>query len=424
MSETSDGRAHLASIDGLRATAALAVLIYHVWRYGTPGDEVQFAGVAPLMRLLPMAVVLFFALSGFLLYRPFCASVLNGVPPPALGRYARARARRILPAYWVVLLLVGGVLGATSISGTPVTVGYLWSRPGLTVADVLLVQNYHPASVYSGIGPAWSLVVEVAFYLALPLLALFGRAVAGSSFERPRRLWGAVAPALLMLTIGGASKLFEFAVGDSLGSWNSVLLVSPAYAADLFAYGMLTAVLAVEVDAGRLSLPSKWRGAVLSGAMALVTAALIAVELRVVPRAIFETAIGLASALVLGAVVLEPSGGGTRLRAALGWRPLSALGLASYSLYLWHEPLVHLLAARGWARPGWSGLGVNIAVVAVFAIALAAATYGLVEAPAMRRRGGETVARTTDDRSDSKRLGVPAPRRAVLLRSLPRALQR
>ncbi len=101
-----------------------------------------------------------------MLYRPFARAVLDGTPGPALGRYALRRGLRVLPAYWVILL-------AVSLTGTAATIAQgtvQQGRPdaGLFVLQLGLLQTYTPRGLPTGIVPAWSLTVEVAFYVLLP----------------------------------------------------------------------------------------------------------------------------------------------------------------------------------------------------------------------------------------------------------------
>src|SRR5215211_1360916 len=105
--------ARLTGIEGLRAIAAFSILVSHVWLYTSPGGGQATLGVLDLVLPdLSLGVTLFFALSGFLLYRPFAASVVRAQPMPRVSEYLRNRALRILPAYWVILLLVAVVLDA------------------------------------------------------------------------------------------------------------------------------------------------------------------------------------------------------------------------------------------------------------------------------------------------------------------------
>ena len=100
-------------------------------------------------------------LSAFLLYRPFVRARLDGRPPVKVWRYARRRALRILPAYWVAVL----TLGLLDSAHTPGVFGdQWWVYWGL-------LQSWSKETIISGVGVAWSLSVEAAFYVLLPLYA-------------------------------------------------------------------------------------------------------------------------------------------------------------------------------------------------------------------------------------------------------------
>jgi hypothetical protein len=133
----------LPHIEGARALAACSIVVYHVWRYGSQSGSVALGPFGRLMPHLPLGVTLFFTLSGFLLYRPFAAALLRARARPNLAAYLRNRALRILPAYWVILLITGVVLGATTIS-FDLERGSLATRPGLLVRDALFVQKLRP----------------------------------------------------------------------------------------------------------------------------------------------------------------------------------------------------------------------------------------------------------------------------------------
>jgi peptidoglycan/LPS O-acetylase OafA/YrhL len=89
----------LPGIEGLRAIAAGSILIFHGWRYGSLDQSPpQFGPLTSIMPHLSLGVILFFCLSGFLLYRPFAAAVLRATPGPSIRNYLRHRVLRILPA--------------------------------------------------------------------------------------------------------------------------------------------------------------------------------------------------------------------------------------------------------------------------------------------------------------------------------------
>src|SRR3954452_11087302 len=164
----SDVRAQrAAAIDGLRAIAALTVVAYHAWLYTLPritaahretlGDQV--------IHEFRLGLVLFFVLSGFLLYQPWVRSALTGVPAPRLGAYLLRRAARIVPAYY--LAVAGSIALLWSVKGAP---GVRFPPTGDLWTFALFAQNFSDATVLELDPPLWTLGVEASYYLALPAL--------------------------------------------------------------------------------------------------------------------------------------------------------------------------------------------------------------------------------------------------------------
>ena len=152
------GNPRFPLFDSLRGLAVLAVVVYHVSlltgaldRRGL-GDAVAVAG--------SMGPTLFFAISGFLLYRPWLAARVAETPPPSTRRYLRRRALRILPAYWFALTALAVFPGLAGVF-----TGDWWRY-------YFFLQLYDSRTLGLGIPVAWTLCVEVTFYLALPLWAL------------------------------------------------------------------------------------------------------------------------------------------------------------------------------------------------------------------------------------------------------------
>jgi peptidoglycan/LPS O-acetylase OafA/YrhL len=165
------GHPRFALVDGLRAIAASTVILYHAgYETGAVHNRVYGAYVTRGN----IGVTLFFLISGFLLYRPFVAHRLIGAPGTRLRDYARRRLLRILPAYWValtVLALWPGLPG--NVFGPD-----WWRYYGF-------LQVYSDRTVLGGIGPAWTLCVEMSFYVALPIFAVL---VSAALARRPRRV--------------------------------------------------------------------------------------------------------------------------------------------------------------------------------------------------------------------------------------------
>jgi peptidoglycan/LPS O-acetylase OafA/YrhL len=381
----------LVGIEGLRALAAVSVLTHHVWSYSL------YDTTPPLGRLnvwvfpnLVNGLTLFFTLSGFLLYRPFAASLIRGDGLPSIAAYFQNRALRILPAYWVILVLVSVVFGAaTTRSSAGLTdLGHL--SPGLLVKNLLLVQNYSPGSLLTGIPVAWSLVVEVIFYLCLPFLAIaVSKPRRGAPSPVPARQL--LMPAALLLLIGIVGKAIAshtLSRGSwSLlwgGSWHAVLERSFLASADLFAYGMAAAVVVALADAGRLAgarAVSRWSGPA-SVCLALASTAWATHQhgdLR-----IYTNLVALSAALAILWLVLPARSLG--VRRVLESRAIVWIGVVSYSVYLWHLPVILWLREHNFMASGRVGFGLNWLVVMSIVLVLSALTHRLVEAPAMRRK--------------------------------------
>ena len=293
-------------------------------------------------------VWLFFALTGYLLFWPFVRRDHGDGGPIDLRRYALNRVLRILPLYYVV---VATLLLLREHGGT---FGQWWRFATLS-------ESYFRSTVGTLDTPMWSLVVELQFYALLPLLA-----------------W-ALLPGLGRGSLRAAALRLGAVAGASLAVW-FVKVHAPA-APDLrwryslpatffnFTAGMFLALGRAEWSAGRGGCPappfsSSPRWDVLVAAQAIRWA---------------EPLCALAALLMVAAVVLPVRESG--LVRTLGARPLAAIGVASYSLYLWHVPVIREL--NNHARLGAFGL---LAAGAGLALAVAAASYLAVERPFLRLR--------------------------------------
>jgi peptidoglycan/LPS O-acetylase OafA/YrhL len=391
--------ARVMGVEGLRAFAASSILVYHVWRYSSPSGELD---VGYLSRFavphLPVGVTLFFALSGYLLYRPVATSILASGRVPSIRNYLRNRALRILPAYCLILAVVAVVLPAAllRLSPTDLVLDRLVARPAILVGNALLAQNYVPATLDTGIGPAWSLAIEVIFYLVLPVLGVSAAWTFRRASTSRGRLAALLLPPVVLLLVGTAGKAANaWLVTPDSYPGGPILARSFLSHADLFAPGMALAVLHVLVRTGRVRLPRYWAAAVWTALALDVAATVVLTDRGMLWRwgvlNPYQRLTALACVLLVALVVLpRPGGNAPMLTRFLDWRPLFLCGLASYSLFLWHEPVTRLLAARGLTLPGRGGLVVNLALIAVVAGVLAAATYRWVERPALAHKASST----------------------------------
>jgi peptidoglycan/LPS O-acetylase OafA/YrhL len=328
-----------------------------------------------------------------------CGSgVLRATHGPSIRSYLRNRVLRILPAYWVILLVTGVVLNAALLrdGASAMELGSLAQQPVTLVKNLALVHSYDPQTLLTGIGPAWSLVIEVAFYATLPLLAAAAVLLARTTTTRRGRRLAALVGPLMLLGLGLLGKVVAHVVrvrsGVGLSGWGadwySVVARSFLANADLFAFGMVLAVLHTDVEDGLLRLPKWWRYAAAVGAGAVALAVVrITSNTTGIGDAKYDSLMAIPCGLLLAIVVLsDPTPSRPWLPALLDSRPLVAMGLASYSLFLWHEPMVHWLREQGLTLNGSGGFVVNLVVLAVIAGLLSSLTYRYVEVPAMSRR--------------------------------------
>jgi peptidoglycan/LPS O-acetylase OafA/YrhL len=239
----------------------------------------------------------------------------------------------------------------------------------------------------------------VVFYLALPVLVLAARPLARKAKDRRGRILVLLAPLVLLLLIGLSGKAVAahlFPAGPLAGygtNWHSVIERSFWAQADLFAFGMLVAVLHVEVSDHRLTLPLHWRRIAVGLALLVFVPCAWTMHMGEHSYLLQNTGEALAIAIALAAIVLPDFSSTRPLRAVrvLESRIFVAVGIGSYSLFLWHYPMITWLRQHGLTVGGWSGLLVNFAIVAVVAGGLSALTYRYVERPALRRKRSTRV---------------------------------
>lgn len=367
-----DDRARrLGGIDGLRAVAALSVLVYHAWLYSLP---VVSAGSADglledLIHELRLGLVLFFVLSGFLLFAPWVRSVLDDRPGPDVRHYAMRRAARILPAYW--LALVGSVVLLYPIDGTP---GVRLPPAEDLWLFAVFGQNFKESTLLKLDPPMWTLAVEVAFYLALPLLGLLALRL---------RHRGRAALCVVPVLFGLLGLTWNWVLADERHLNLSLLSKQLPAMAPYFALGMLAAVLVHGRSLSRRVVVP----VALAGVLAVVVNAWLHIEasydgssalwLRIWRDDL--AAAGFAAIMAVVATAAVPV-------RALAARPLAWVGQVSYGIYLWHVPLLVLLRWAGLLPSGWLAA---TAVVLGPTLLVAAASWRWVERPAQeaaRRR--------------------------------------
>jgi peptidoglycan/LPS O-acetylase OafA/YrhL len=382
----------LPEVEGLRGVAAWSIVVFHVWVFSSSavlgwnlGPFTAF--VSPLQG----GVTLFFVLSGFLLYRPIAAAVLDANEGPRVLRYLGNRALRILPAYWVILMLTAFVLQSASLgsSGQRVTGGSIGLKT--LVLDSLLIHTYSPHAIWSGILPTWSLTVEVTFYLVLPILGLAALSYGRGAAQSRRRIAAALAPTLTMLLVGvvGKTVIAIFSPGphrSTSGNWHAVLDRSFLTHADLFGFGMAAALVLLLWERGlglRLKAVVVERG---GRPLAYIGLPVVFLGFYLIPQYVYDALLAGLVAIVLVRILATRDPRDSSGRGFLTHRWTLRAGRHSYSVFLWNYPLLAFLSMRGLLFGGegaWAFVG-NLGLAVLAVALLSALTYRFVEEPALR----------------------------------------
>ncbi len=337
-------RAYRPDIDGLRAVAVLAVLLFHC---GVPGFPGGFVGVD-----------VFFVISGFLITGQIAADIDAG--RMSIARFYDRRIRRIVPALFVTLVLTAAASAALLLPSYLVAMSSALVSAAASVSNIyfwrMAGDYFAPTTAFQPLLHTWSLSVEEQFYLFIPVLMMVG--------ARPLRgRW-----VLLFAPLCLASFALSVFATSAAPVPNFYLLPTRAWE---FGLGALVATTQLP------AITRRWM------AEAVAAAALV---LLLLPVFLFDQATpfpGL-NALwpCLGTALLIHVGRTARptVTVVLGARPCVAVGLISYSLYLVHWPIVSLLRYRAVAPLD----GAQIVAVLVASFVLATLLWRFVEQPFRR----------------------------------------
>ena len=349
-------RRYIPQFDGVRAVAISAVVAYHLGH----------------LRGGWVGVDIFFVLSGYLI-----TSLLldRDRPPGSLAAFWGRRARRLLPAVLVLLAALSVYAWAGGAGLVPAQL----RAPAL--ATLFYVANWQQIAAghsyfarYLSVGPlqqTWSLAIEEQYYLVWPLLILAITAVSGALGGRRRRgvLLGAT------LALGLASAVWMGVAAHTLGP-NRAYLGTDTRAWELLMGGAAAMLWSPTAGEGSGRHPW-WSALTVLGVLGLVIGAATAGG---PPAWIWDgglVAIAASATLVVVGALRAPRG---VVAVVLALGPVRWVGLISYSLYLWHWPVIVLMTPDS---IGWSG-GPLLAARLGAMVALSCASYYLVERPLRR----------------------------------------
>ncbi|MFJ9852735.1 acyltransferase family protein [Streptomyces sp. NPDC101150] len=364
-------RSRARDIDGFRGFAALSTVIFHVWqqyfRYDAHGShppvDNPYIGAAFSFEVID----LFFVLSAYLLTLSYARAAIDGRSTRPAKVFLFRRAIRILPLYLLAVLVVWATRNPT-LPGN-------WRD---LVEHLTFTHVFDNRRIFYTLGPTWSLSLEVMFYAVLVALGPLAVRACRPLRRRGSRVALCASGCVLLYAAPLAwIAVAHYAVGVPYTDW--AVYFGPQARFGGFAAGMGLAVLTVALGrrgrlAPRASLPL----------CALALAGLYGLSLFSAPEnAAFTFYHPLAS--VLWIVLLF---GTLHLRRPTFWNRLltarwpAAAGLISYSLFIWHEPVMLLLHNAGLLPTGRSGFLPAIVIVLLAAVPLAAASYWLIEYPA------------------------------------------
>jgi peptidoglycan/LPS O-acetylase OafA/YrhL len=340
------GWRHVPALDGLRAFAIGAVLVFHTWPSILPGGW--------------LGVDVFFVLSGYLITGLLVAE-RERTGRIALRAFYRRRAFRLFPALGAAMVLA---LFLAAVAHRDMET----ATEREAVAAALYVANW--AAILPSVGSGllkhtWSLSIEEQFYLVWPLL-----------------LWG-------LLRLGGRrTALWVTLAGIAAVAVHRVDVNAQAafYRTDTRADGLLVGcAIALALGGGSLRrVPAGILRAAAAGGAAILVA-IAATDAPGLGFAIGYTVVALAAGALVAPVAVHQLPTLSRL---LSWQPLIAAGRRSYGAYLYHYPLYHgLVEPRLGEGPGALLLTASLTLVA------AAVSYRYVEAPFLRRKSRAGIQR-------------------------------
>jgi peptidoglycan/LPS O-acetylase OafA/YrhL len=368
------GQSYMPGLDGLRALAVLAVIAYHEQLAWAPGGL--------------LGVGVFFTLSGFLI-TSILISQWARLGRIKLGDFWLHRARRLLPALFVML----AVVTAWVTVADRVRLGGLRTAVGAAAAYFsnwyLIARNQSYFARFAPPAPLdhlWSLAVEEQFYLLWPLLLLAG--LIALRTLHAAAVWLIVPTAIL--TAASAYMMFTL--------YQPGMDPTRVYeGTDTRAFGLLIgAMLALAWPSagergtdGATRASSRWARALLDAAGLAGLAGIGLMIWRVGQYSPFAYRGGLVLlSVATAAVVAATAYPASIVGRALGWRPLRWIGVRSYGIYLWHFPVI-VMTSQPNVKPGLLLAGLQIAAC----ILLAALSWQLVEEPIRHGAIGRAWAR-------------------------------
>jgi len=364
--------------DGLRILGMFGVLCFHT-AFATGADQKTFG---QLLSNTQVAVPMFSAISGFLLFRPFILRHLAGKPRAKARPWLRRRLLRVFPAYWFILTMCVLFLGV-ELRG--LRNAFLFYTLLFPFARTEVALGFGGTA---GIADAWFLTTDLVFYLMLPLLT-FGLVAIGRRASVEQKVRTALLTCAGLYLFG---QLFRIYLVVEEPDWFRRALIWPTNWIDFFSIGMAMAVVSAWVAVGgRTPRVLAWLGrhpAVSWCAAGAVYLSLLSFAPPRVPGTIgpeyyfrFLFWGGFVFLVVVPAMFGDQTQG-------LGRRVLSCRlavmgGAVSYGFYLFHQAVLNKLQIKLDIAPFSGGFVELYVLTAAITIVLSTGAYFLVERPVL-----------------------------------------
>ncbi len=363
---------YMPGLDGLRAIAVLAVIVFHLGFDWAPGGL--------------LGVGIFFTLSGYLITDILLAQ-LSRRGRVDLPRFWLARARRLLPALFVMLAIViawvtvFGPAQPDQFRKAVVSAVFYVNNWEQILADVSYFARFAPEEPLNHL---WSLSVEEQFYILWPFLLLLGVKLV---HERP--LPSGVRPRLALLTIAGAiaSSILMAVLYHPTLDPSRIYYGTDTRAGGLL-FGCALAMVWPSRHLDRRISPQARNTLDGLGVLGLLVLALMIWRVGEFSSFLYRggfVVLSLATVMVLMPLV-HPA---CRLGKALGVTPLRWVGVRSYGIYLWQTPVIVLTGPAGRAPAGLLGKALQVAAI----LAIAGLSWRFVEEPVRHGAIGRFFAR-------------------------------
>ena len=338
----------VASLTGIRAVAALLVVLTHA-AYTTGHYTHGYIGL--VYSRMEIGVPIFFVLSGFLLFGPWVKAAASGGLSPSVRRYAWHRVRRIMPAYVVTVIAAYLLYNFRTAGPNP---GHTWMGflRNLSLTQIY-TDHYLFSYLHQGLTQMWSLAVEVAFYVVLPVLAYL------LVVMLCRRRWR---PVLLLTGLAGLALLtpaWLILVHTTDFLPDGARLWLPTYLS-WFIGGMMLAVLQ-SMGARVYAMAS----VPLAVACFFIVSTPIGGDPTTSPAELREALVKVAFYAVIATLMVAPLALGDRGLYAkfLSSRPMVFLGEISYEIFLIHLLTMELVMVEIVHYPIYTGSIVVVFVV-------------------------------------------------------------